>query len=123
MLEKSVTLTRANALPLEVDYEVIATLLGALFSESLESDALDSAIELAVGDQQAVESVRLARGLDVDVASSSEVVSVRLRPQQFDQGRRAMAFVGIGRGDKRDVAERHDDYLADAYLKGLYGEG
>jgi hypothetical protein len=30
--------------------------------------------------------------------------------------RRAFAFVGIGKGDRSDVAARHDDYLGEAFL-------
>lgn len=115
LLEKSAILVKSGGMPLEVTYEVMASLLEGLLQKKLASCAAQPEMRVIVLEEEPVESVKLARGLEVALTSMHELATVSLVPSQFEQGRRMMSFVGIGHDDSPDVSERHDDYLMDAY--------
>jgi hypothetical protein len=60
----------------------------------------------------------LARGLTLSLAWDGELIAIGLDPQQWRLRAQALSIVGIGHDQASDVAERHDNYLADAIQHG-----
>lgn len=116
MLEECVAFHKDGTIAHKADYDVITALLEAVVGESLEPTNAPAEVQLALSEEVPAESVRLARGVDVLLGPSSNLVGLEVRPEKLAEGRRMMAFVGIGRDSATDVAERHDEYLIDAYL-------
>ncbi len=46
-----------------------------------------------------------------------EVLKAKRQPDRSELMRRALEVAGKYRGGKHDVARRHDDYLAEAYME------
>jgi hypothetical protein len=115
MLQLCGVLAASGSHPRDVDYELIAKLLEAVWQPPVDWEA-PSEIHTEIKNQEPVETIRLARGLDIFLDESKGLVAMALRPRKFMEGLRLMRIVGIGHDTATDVAERHDDYLVDAYL-------
>jgi len=63
-------------------------------------------------------TVPVVMGVDLHLTEDLKLISVTLDPQRWRRRAKALSFVGIGRDQASDVAERHDDYLADAIQHG-----
>ena len=61
---------------------------------------------------------QLARGVTLSLAWDGALLAITLDPHQWWLRSQALSIVGIGRDQASDVAERHDDYLADAIQHG-----
>jgi hypothetical protein len=61
---------------------------------------------------------QLVRGLTLSLAWDGELIAISLDPSQWRLRAQMLSIVGIGRDQASDVAERHDDYLADAIQHG-----
>ena len=60
----------------------------------------------------------LARGLTLSLAWDGELTAIALDPQQWRIRAQALSIVGMGVDQPSDVAEKHDEYLADAIQRG-----
>ena len=61
----------------------------------------------------ASDRVAVIRGVYVDLDSEGRPVSISIDPRKLEERRKLRSIVGIGSDPKPDVAERHDDYLAE----------
>lgn len=59
-------------------------------------------------------SVLLIRGIVLNLTWDGKLLSVSVQPRELLKRRNALAFVGSGVDPREDVAETHDDYLAEA---------
>lgn len=59
--------------------------------------------------------VYLLRGVKLNLSWDKKLMSVEVDPKQMAIQTRALSIIGIGRGMPPDMAERHDDYLVEAY--------
>ena len=59
--------------------------------------------------------VYLLRGVKLSLSWDKKLMSVEIDPKQMAIQARALSIIGIGRGMPPDMAERHDDYLVEAY--------
>ncbi|MDO8635228.1 MAG: hypothetical protein Q7R34_03150 [Dehalococcoidia bacterium] len=59
--------------------------------------------------------VYLQRGVKLNLSWDKKLLSVEIDPKQMAIQARALSIIGIGRGMPSDMAERHDDYLVEAY--------
>lgn len=112
LLRICAVLQDSNELPFEVGYDEIGRLVEIALDKELRAGGT---IEQAFGKRAAAHRVRLARGLDVGLTEDQKLASIALRVDKFEEGKLAMAIAGIGHDVASDVAERHDDYLVEAY--------
>jgi hypothetical protein len=116
-------LAESRVLPPSVGYDLLAELLEAVWQSPINWEDR-SELRSDIDDQEPAGAVRLARGLDLFLDKNERLVAITLRPSKFMEGLRLMKIVGIGHDTATDVAERHDDYLVDAYLNvGKPGSG
>lgn len=59
--------------------------------------------------------VYLLRGVKLNLSWDKKLMSVEIDPKQMAIMKKALSIIGIGRGLPPDMAERHDDYLVEAY--------
>jgi hypothetical protein len=62
-----------------------------------------------------------ARGTEFGLDSAGRIVAIRVDAERLREGQRLWSIVGMVKGDAPDVAERHDDYLAEIYMSELHG--
>ena len=72
-------------------------------------------VEKVVGEGDASRVVPVVRGVDLHLTWDFKLLKVTLDPKEWELLCRALSFVGAGVDSTTDVAERHDDYLADVY--------
>ena len=75
-------------------------------------------VEQVVREGDASRIIPVVRGVDLHLTWDFKLLKVTLDPKEWELLCRAVSFVGIGRDSATDVAERHDDYLVDAYQNG-----
>lgn len=75
-------------------------------------------VEKVVGEGDASRIIPVVRGINLHLTWDFKLLRVTLDPKEWELLCRALSFVGIGRDSATDVAERHDDYLIDAYRVG-----
>ena len=63
--------------------------------------------------EPAIDRVTVIRGVYLDVDRDGRPVSISIDPSKLEERRKLWSIVGIGSDPKPDVAERHDDYLAE----------
>ena len=61
----------------------------------------------------ASDRVAVIRGVYVDLDREGRPISISIDPRKLEERRTLRSIVGIGSDPKPDVAERHDDYLAE----------
>ena len=64
-------------------------------------------------DEDAARCVSMTRGVTLNLDGDMRLVSATIIPHKIRERDRLMSIVGIGNDSKRDVAARHDDYLAE----------
>ena len=67
--------------------------------------------KLVVGDGDATRSVSLARGVELRLGWDWSLVEVNVDTEEFTRRRMALGLIGIGKDERDDVSERHDEYL------------
>lgn len=75
-------------------------------------------VEKVVQEGEAIRIVPVVRGVDLHLTREFKLVKVIMDPHQWQLRSKALSAVGIGQDTATDVAERHDDYLGDAYENG-----
>jgi hypothetical protein len=71
-----------------------------------------------VREGEASRTVPVAKGVDLHLTWDLKLVKVTLDPREWRLRSQALGFVGIGADTGADVAERHDEYLMDAFQNG-----
>lgn len=74
--------------------------------------------EKIIRDGQPSRTVMVVKGVELHLTWDLKLLRVTLDPRQWRLRAQALSIVGIGRDEAPDVAERHDDYLADAIQHG-----
>ena len=97
-----------------VSYDAMEAIISN--SVCVEVSSLKHESEFLFREGQSTENVNLARGVAATLDAGKSLLRLTFTPEKFEQGRRLMSIVGIVKGDLPDVAERHDDYLVDAYM-------
>lgn len=115
-LERCAALILHDSLPFEFNHEVLSRLFETAFGESHESFEADTVISVNPnGGGESVYAVSLIRGVILNLDSEMRLMSVSVIPRKVRERERLMSVVGIGHDPMRDVAARHDDYLAEMY--------
>ena len=63
--------------------------------------------------------VFLLRGVKLNLSWDKKLMSVEIDPKQMAIMKKALSIIGIGRGLPSDMAERHDEYYAEAIWEHL----
>jgi len=109
--------------------EDVAALRGARFGASTEMEQGDilKLLRIATGlslskkgtirkhtvrDMPPAKSISAVRGVTLYLTWDKKLVSVEVNPKELKLRDRALKFVGIGQDREKDVAARHNDYLA-----------
>jgi hypothetical protein len=114
-LEACAALAKHRTYSVDVTYDLLARVLDSLWDHPIDWQSRND-VQAKVSDMAVLERIRLARGLEIYLGEGKRLVAVTLRPGKFVEGQRLMKIVGIGHDTVMDVAERHDDYLVDAYM-------
>ena len=75
-------------------------------------------VEAVLAEEESSRTVPVVRGVDLHLTWDFKLVRVTMDPDQWRLRARALSIVGMGTDTATDVAERHDDYLADALQNG-----
>ena len=75
-------------------------------------------IEKVLGEGEPSRTVPVVRGVDLHLTWEFKLVSVTMDPEQWRLRAQALSIVGMGTDSATDVAEHHDDYLADVLENG-----
>ncbi len=111
-LQHCANLIRDDAFTDEVDYETSRGLVKAALGKSPGSYKVKTTVPMGMGGGEALERVTVLRGVYLDLDRERRLVSISINPAKVREWKKLMAVVGIGRDPERDVALRHDDYLA-----------
>jgi hypothetical protein len=87
-------------------------LLKQIADVSLATEGKQRQYQLGIG--QPARTVLLARGIICHMTWDFHLVSVEVDPKELAKRRKALSIVGIGQDTASDVAQRHDEYLAQA---------
>ena len=113
-LERCAALILDDSLPFAFNHRALTRLFVAAFGVSPRS--FDSDATLAVDGRNGEDAARnasMTRGVILNLNGDMRLVSATIIPHKTRERDRLMSIVGIGNDSKRDVAERHDDYLAE----------
>ncbi len=111
-LQHCANLIRDDVFTDEVDYETSRLLVKAALGKSPGSYKSKTTVPMGIGGGEALEQVAVLRGVYLDLDSEMRLVSISINPAKVREWKKLMAIVGIGKDPERDVALRHDDYLA-----------
>ncbi len=112
-LQHCANLIRDDSLTEDVGYAELKALVRAAIGKSPGSYRSKTTVPLGGGkDGPAFERVSAIRGVYLDLDRDGRLVSVSIHPGKVRERRRLMEFVGASRDPDRDVASRHDEYLA-----------
>jgi hypothetical protein len=81
----------------------------------LEAEMVRTQIQLTVAQSRALHELARQRGVSIAELVREGVDRVILDGVRRPERERALALIGKYRAEPSDVAERHDDYLAEAY--------
>ena len=113
-LERCAALILDDSLPFAFNHRALTRLFVAAFGVSPRS--FDSDATLAVdgrNGEDAARSASMTRGVILNLDGDMRLVSATIIPHKIRERDMLMSIVGIGHDSKRDVAARHDDYLAE----------
>ena len=111
-LQHCANLVRDDVFTDEVDHETSRALVKAALGKSPGSYKSKTTVPIGIGGGEALEQVAVLRGVYLDLDRERRLVSISINPAKVREWKKLMAIVGIGRDPERDVALRHDDYLA-----------
>lgn len=116
-LERCAALILDDSLPFEFNHDVLSRLFEVAFGASHKSFEADTVIPVnpASGGGEAVYAVSLIRGVVLNLDGEMRLMSVSVIPRKVREREKLMSVVGIARDPMRDVAARHDDYLAEIH--------
>ena len=113
-LERCAARILDDPLSLEYTHEALTRLFEDAFGESPRSFKADTVIPVnADADGESAYAVSLIRGVILNLDGDMRLASVSVIPHKIRERDRLMSIVGIGHDPMRDVAARHDDYLAE----------
>ena len=101
-------------------YDQVVSLIRGLTKTPLENSESEVMILFDV-QSQAINFETFARGAQLGLDEAGRIVLIRVDAERLREGQRLWSIVGMIEGDAPDVALRHDDYLAEAYMSGLHG--
>ena len=112
-LQHCANLLRDDPLTADVNYEAMMCLVKAALGKSPGSYRSNTTVPLRETDGgPVIDQVTAIRGVYLDVDREGRLVSISINPRKFRERRKLMSIVGAGSDPRRDVAARHDDYLA-----------
>lgn len=118
-LEHCAILIEDGSVPLEIEHKTVAALVKAAMGHAPGSVKRNTTFPLQDSQKgKAVSHVSVLRGVVLDLTGDMRLVSITVTPRKVQEGRRLMRFVGIAQDTASDVAEHHDEYLAEAYSHG-----
>ena len=114
-LEHCAALIRDDSLPFEFNHEALVRLFKAAFNKVPGSFKTNTVIPISQkdGGDDAVHHASLVRGVVLNLDLAMNLLSVTITPRKVRERKKLMSVVGIGHDPMRDVAARHDDYLAE----------
>ena len=75
-------------------------------------------VEEVLTEEESSRTVPVVRGVNLHLTWEFKLVKVTMDPDQWRLRAQALSIMGIGVDTAADVAERHDDYLVDAFQNG-----
>ena len=118
-LQHCANLIRDDVLTDVVDYEACKALVTAALGKSPGSYKAKTTVPTGLGSGDVLEHVSVIRGVYLDLDRERRLVSISINPGKVREWKKLMEIVGIGRDPKRDVAAKHDEYLA---MQGPHGD-
>lgn len=114
-LERVAALILDDSLPFKYNHQALTRLFAAAFGVSPRSFAADTVIPINQkgGGDDAAYTASMTRGVILNLDENMRLVSVSIIPRKIRERDKLMSIVGIAHDSKRDVAARHDDYLAE----------
>lgn len=114
-LERCAALIRDDSLPFEFNHDALVRLFKAAFDKTPGSFKTNTVIPINQedGGDDAVHHASLVRGVVLNLDLNMKLLSVAITPRKVRERKKLMGIVGIGHDPMRDVAARHDDYLAE----------
>lgn len=115
-LEHCAVLIEDDTLPPRADHETLIALLRAVLGKSPRSVKTVTTIPVREGldgSEETPKHISVVRGVVLNLTGDMRLVSISISPRKMQQRRKVLCFVGIATDSKRDVAQRHDDYLTE----------
>lgn len=117
--EDYAVLTLDNRVPLRLDSEKRAALAKAAVGKNPGSFRAKETIVIQDGSNAPPAcSVPLIRGVGLNLTWDMKLVSISVLPERIRERKRLLEFVGAGKDDATNVAERHDEYLGEMSPRG-----
>lgn len=118
-LEHCANLQRDDSWARYTDHDTRVKLAKVALGRSHESFTEDTTVMIADYEASApiVSKVSFLRGVYLELDESMRLISISILPAKVAEFHRLRGIVGLGRDieGKKDVALRHDDYLAEIY--------
>lgn len=117
-LEYCAALIEDDSLPETVERETLVHLLRPVIGRAVGSFKASTTVpvrDARKGDEAELRQISLIRGVVLNLTGDLRLVSVTISPAKVREWRKLQSFVGIASDAASDVAERHDDYLAEIY--------
>ncbi|MFH1560349.1 MAG: hypothetical protein ABID84_02925 [Chloroflexota bacterium] len=115
-LEHCATLIEDDSLPREATHEILSRMVRAVIGKSPGSVKKSTTVPIGESQkrkEEALKHVSLVRGVLLDLTRDMRLVSVSINPHKIRERRKVLRLVGIASDSGHDVAQRHDDYLAE----------
>ena len=114
-LERVAALILDDSLPFKFNHQALVRLFKAAFGKSPGSFKSNTVIPINQkdGGDDSAHHASLVRGVVLNLDLSMNLLSVTITPRKVRERKKLMSIVGIGHDPMRDVAARHDDYLAE----------
>ena len=115
VLERVAALILDDSLPFTFNHQALVRLFKAAFDKSPGSFKVNTVIPINQkdGGNDAARHASLVRGVVLNLDLGMNLLSVTITPRKVRERKKLMSIVGIGHDPMRDVAARHDDYLAE----------
>ena len=113
-LESCAILVQDDFMTPHVDHQSIVSLFKVAFRKV--PDAIRESTSFPTegrGTGEPVYHPSLVRGVVAGLDPEMRLVSITVTPHKVREGNEMMGIVGIGQDSRTDVADRHDDYLAE----------
>jgi hypothetical protein len=121
-LEICAGLIESDNRPRYLDYDEASALVRSTTGRDLESFKSDETIRIGSMSDAPSREVSLIRGVRLQLIDGMKLHSIVVLPAKLAERQRLLAIVGIGSDTATDVAENHDEYLAQIYGEDLHGE-
>ena len=114
-LERIAALILDDSLPFTFNHQALVRLFKAAFDKSPGSFKVNTVIPISQKDSgdDSAHHASLVRGVVLNLDTGMNLLSVTITPRKVRERKKLMSIVGIGHDPMRDVAARHDDYLAE----------